>query len=48
MDFFDYKGYRTPIKLVNSTGGGPETWEAIARHHMDAYAKFAPIDPGAL
>ena len=47
MDFFEYKGYRIPIELVNLTGGGPETWEAIARHHMDAYAKFAPIDPGA-
>ena len=47
MDFFDYKGYRIPIALVNLTGGGPETWEAIARHHMDAYAKFTPIDPSA-
>lgn len=47
MDVFEYKGYRIPVDLVNLTGGGPATWEPIARHHMDAYARFTPIDPSA-
>lgn len=43
--FFEYKGYSLPMWNVILTGGGPETWEAIATGHMDQYQRYAPIEP---
>jgi ubiquinone/menaquinone biosynthesis C-methylase UbiE len=42
---FSYDGYEIPVDLVTLTGGGPATWDAIARMHMAAYARYAPIEP---
>ena len=42
---FAYRDYRIPERLVRLTGGGPETWDAISRMHMDEYARYCPIDP---
>jgi ubiquinone/menaquinone biosynthesis C-methylase UbiE len=44
---FAYKGYRIPIELIDLTGGGIDTWEAISVGHMEQYAKYAPIDKDA-
>jgi SAM-dependent methyltransferase len=44
-ELFSYNGYEIPVDLVELTGGGPATWDAIARMHMDAYARYAPIEP---
>jgi SAM-dependent methyltransferase len=44
---FEYKGYRIPVDLAYLTGGGPDTWEPVSRHHMDAYDRYTPIDPSA-
>lgn len=42
---FKYKDYSIPVRLVDLTGGGTETWESIAKYHQSAYAKYAPIKP---
>lgn len=44
QQLFDYKGYRIPVPLVDLTGGGTDTWDVIARGHMEQYARYAPID----
>src|SRR6266571_7701862 len=46
-EIFEYKGYRIPVPLVNLTGGGTDTWDEIASAHMEAYTRYAPIDPDA-
>lgn len=43
QQLFEYKGYRIPVPLVDLTGGGTDTWDVIARGHMEQYAKYAPI-----
>lgn len=43
QQLFEYRGYRIPVPLVDLTGGGTDTWDVIARGHMDQYAKYAPI-----
>jgi len=44
-DHFEYDGYEIPIELATLTGGGPETWDAISRGHMEEYARYCPILP---
>ena len=44
---FEYKGYRIPEPLMNLTGAGSESWEIIAREHMEQYERYAPIDQDA-
>ena len=44
---FEYRGYRIPVRLINLTGGGTDTWDVIARGHMEQYARYAPIDRDA-
>ncbi len=44
---FEYKGYNIPVPLIDLTGGGVDTWDVIARGHMEQYARYAPIDPDA-
>lgn len=46
-EVFEYRGYLIPVPLINLTGGGVDTWDVIARGHMDQYARYAPISPDA-
>lgn len=32
--FFEFGGYKIPLELVHSTGGGPETFEHIIEDHF--------------
>jgi SAM-dependent methyltransferase len=43
IGYLDYRGYRLPVRLINMTGGGADTWEPIALHHMREYAEYCPI-----
>jgi SAM-dependent methyltransferase len=43
--FFEYKSYRIPVRLIELTGGGVDTWDVISRGHMEQYARYAPIAP---
>jgi SAM-dependent methyltransferase len=38
-------GYDIPTRLMNLTGGGPDTFDALAQHHMDVLKEWAPIEP---
>jgi SAM-dependent methyltransferase len=42
---FHYRGYTIPENLVDMTGGGTDTWDAIANYHMVSYDRYAPISP---
>jgi len=33
-DWFEFEGYRIPVRLCLLTGGGPETFEAISNAHL--------------
>ncbi len=44
-EYFEYHGYKIPVDLATMTGGGPETWDAISRGHMEEYARYCPILP---
>lgn len=44
-EMFRYAGYEIPVRLVNLTGGGPDTWEVISQGHMEQYRKYCPIEP---
>jgi SAM-dependent methyltransferase len=44
-EFFEYRGYSIPVKLVNLTGGGSDTWDEIANYHMAMYQRHTPISP---
>jgi ubiquinone/menaquinone biosynthesis C-methylase UbiE len=45
LETFSYEGYKIPVDLVNLTGGGTETWDAISKGHMREYEEYAPIKP---
>jgi len=40
---FRYKDFDIPIELAMKTGGGPDTWAAIAEFHMGEYRRYCPI-----
>ena len=40
---FRHRGFDIPVNLARMTGGGPETWDVIARGHVDQYERYAPI-----
>jgi hypothetical protein len=42
---FRHRGFDIPVDLARMTGGGPKTWEVIARGHMEQYEHYAPISP---
>lgn len=42
---FNFRGYRIPYALADMTGGGAETWEAIALSHIAIYDRLCPIAP---
>ena len=42
---FHHRGFDIPADLARMTGGGPETWEVIARGHIDQYERYAPLAP---
>lgn len=42
---FKYNGYEIPVDLVNLTGGGTDTWDAISIGHMEEYELYCPISP---
>lgn len=43
---FAYEGYDIPVHLIDLTGGGTDTWDAISKGHMREYEDYAPIEPG--
>lgn len=43
MEFFDFKGYRIPVHLMDLTGAGPATWDVFGQGHIKSYAKFMGI-----
>lgn len=45
MGAFAYAGYTIPVDLVDLTGGGTDTWDAISKHHVEQYASYTPIEP---
>jgi SAM-dependent methyltransferase len=46
-ELFEYRGYSIPVDLVNLTGGGTDTWDAISKGHMVEYERYCPIAPDA-
>jgi SAM-dependent methyltransferase len=42
---FEFDGYQIPIRLIELTGGGPQTFGLIAKGHMAQLAQYAPIGP---
>lgn len=44
-ELFAYKGYKIPAHLVYLTGGGPETFDEISRHHISILREDVGIDP---
>jgi len=40
---FEYRGHKIPADLAEMTGGGAETWEAIALAHLDYYQRWTPL-----
>ncbi len=42
---FSVSGFDIPVRLINLTGGGPETFEALTRHHVDVLQKYVGLDP---
>jgi len=44
---YKYRGYTIPRRLIDLTGGGVDTWDDIARYHMDAYDKYTPFKSDA-
>ena len=45
MELFEYKGYAIPVRLVNLTGGGPDTFDPISIRHMEQLRRYIPIAP---
>src|SRR5262249_21390147 len=44
IEFFEFKGYKIPVHLINFTGAGPETLEQIGKAHIEAYCKHMGLD----
>jgi len=44
IEFFEFKGYKIPVHLINLTGAGPETLEQIGKAHIEAYCKHMGLD----
>jgi SAM-dependent methyltransferase len=42
---FEYRGYKIPADLAEMTGGGADTWEAIALAHLGYYERWTPMSP---
>jgi glycosyltransferase involved in cell wall biosynthesis/SAM-dependent methyltransferase len=42
---FSVFGFDIPVRLINLTGGGPETFEAISRRHTDILKRHVGLDP---
>ncbi len=40
-----FMGYEIPVHLIQKTGAGPETFEALAAVHMQQLGHHAPIEP---
>jgi len=40
---FGFRGYQVPVDLAELTGGGPETFEAIADAHMASLQKYLQL-----
>ncbi|NDB36430.1 MAG: class I SAM-dependent methyltransferase [Flavobacteriia bacterium] len=43
---FDFKGYKIPVHLIKLTGGGPESFEAIAKLHIEILNKIVGLSEG--
>jgi hypothetical protein len=45
MDTYRFHEFDIPIELLNMTGGGVETFDAIADAHISNLKKFIGISP---
>jgi SAM-dependent methyltransferase len=45
FEIFEFKGSRLPVHLVTLTGAGPDTFDQIARVHIEHYQKFVGLSP---
>ena len=43
---FEYSGFSIPVNLVEMTGGGPETFDAISRNHIDCLRVYIGLWEG--
>jgi len=43
-NFFDYKGYKIPVHLVNITGGGTDTFDIISKGHISNLQKYISLN----
>jgi SAM-dependent methyltransferase len=44
---FEYEGYRIPVDLINLTGAGPESFDAISKAHIVYLQKNVGLRPDA-
>jgi hypothetical protein len=42
---FAFRGYNIPIDLINLTGAGPESFEAIANAHIEHLERAIGLNP---
>jgi SAM-dependent methyltransferase len=45
MEYYSYKGFNIPIDLMLKTGGGPDTFAALAEQHVSNVAKYVGVAP---
>jgi SAM-dependent methyltransferase len=46
IEFFEYKGYKIPVHLINLTGAGADTLEQIGKAHVENYRKYVGLEQG--
>ena len=44
-ELFEYKGYQIPVRLMYLTGGGPDSFDAISRSHIDLLEQHIGLFP---
>jgi SAM-dependent methyltransferase len=44
IEFFEFKGYKIPVHLINLTGAGTETFEQIGKAHIDSYRRHVGLE----
>jgi SAM-dependent methyltransferase len=44
IEFFEFKGYKIPVHLINLTGAGTETFEQIGKAHIESYRRHVGLE----
>jgi SAM-dependent methyltransferase len=44
IEFFEFKGYKIPVHLINLTGAGAETLEQIGKAHIQSYRRYIGLE----